>query len=158
GKDDYRQTLWGFFGEDSIKVTPRLTLTLGLRYDPYLGFRELHGESTAVRPGQQSIIYPTAPVGLVFQGDPNVHPDFFKHDWNNLGPRFGFAYDVFGDHKTAIRGGYGIFYDSVQGIAINLFPLNQPFLLNEVLTGTPYPNFKPIKLEDPYAGNLPFPY
>jgi hypothetical protein len=158
GTDNYRQTLWGFFGQDRIKATPRLTLTLGLRYDPYLGFDDLDNQSTAFRPGEQSVVYPTAPLGLVFQGDPTVNPNFFKHDWNNFAPRIGFAWDVFGDGKTAVRGGYGIFYDSIQGIGLNLFPTNQPFVLAETLIGTTYPNFAPVSLDDPYDGHSPFPF
>lgn len=158
GTDNYRQTLWGFFGQDTIKATPRFTLTLGLRYDPYLGFHDLDNQSTAFRPGEQSVVYPTAPLGLVFQGDPTVNPDFFKHDWNNVAPRVGFAWDVFGNHKTAVRGGYGIFYDSIQGIGLNLFTQSQPFVLSETLIGTTYPNFAPVSLDDPYDGHSPFPY
>jgi len=157
GRDDLRQTLWGFFGEDSIKLKPRLTVTLGLRYDPYLGFRELNGESVAVRPGEQSTVYPTAPLGLVFEGDQNVNNHFFKPDWHSFGPRFGFAWDVFGDHKTAVRGGFGIFHDSIQGIGLNLFTTAQPFVLAVEEFGS---DANPLKLDNPYASYAvsPFPY
>ena len=150
GLNDLRQTLWGFFAQDDFKVSARLTLNLGLRWEPYLGFRELHGEVASFRPGQQSQRFPTALPGLLYQGDPGVNADVFPHDWNNLAPRVGFAWDVFGDHKTAVRGAYGIFYDSIAGIRLNRFPLLQPFLLNITVFGRP--------LADPYLGAPPFPY
>ncbi|HLJ16637.1 MAG TPA: carboxypeptidase regulatory-like domain-containing protein [Bryobacteraceae bacterium] len=150
GLNDLRQTLWGYFSQDDVKVTARFTLNLGLRWEPYLGFRELHGEVASFEPGKQSQRFPTALPGLLYQGDPGVNPDVFKHDWNNFAPRVGFAWDVFGDHKTAVRGAYGIFYDSVAGIRLNRFPLLQPFLLNITVFGRP--------LADPYLGAPPFPY
>lgn len=150
GKNDLRETLWGFYGEDSIKLRPRLTLTLGLRYEPFFGLRELSGKVAGIRPGQQSKVFPTAPLGLVFKGDPNVNPNYFKSDWNNFAPRLGFAWDVFGDQKTAVRGGYGIFYDSAAAARLNTFPLNQPWLANVMVFDRP--------LADPYLGNPPFPY
>jgi outer membrane receptor protein involved in Fe transport len=150
GFNDLRQTLWGFFVSDDFKVSSRLTLNLGLRYDPYFGFRELNNKGIAFRPGQQSKIYPTAPVGMLFIGDPGVNPDYFPADWNNFAPRVGFAWDVFGNQKIAIRGGYGMFYDAIAGIRLNRFPYNQPFMLDLTLFELP--------LNDPYRGNPPFPY
>jgi hypothetical protein len=150
GLDTLRQSLWGFFAQDDFKATRRLTFNFGLRYDPYLGFRELHGEAATFWPGRQSQRFPTAPSGLLYEGDPGVPPDVFHHDWKNFAPRVGFAWDVFGNQKTSVRGSYGIFYDAIAGIRLNRFPLNQPFLLNEFLFDVP--------LADPYQGNSPFPY
>ncbi|MGH9632270.1 MAG: carboxypeptidase regulatory-like domain-containing protein, partial [Bryobacteraceae bacterium] len=150
GKNDLRQTLWGFFVSDDIRVHPRFTLNLGLRYEPYLGFRELNGQAAAFRPGQQSRLWPTAPTGLLLQGDEGVHENFFAKDWNNFAPRVGFAWDLFGNQKLALRGGYGIFYDSVAGIRLNRFVTSQPFLLDIEVQDRP--------LADPYLGNSPFPY
>lgn len=150
GHNNLRQTLWSFFAQDDWKVTPHLTLNLGLRWEPFLGSRELNGEVASFRPGQQSQRFPTAFQGLLYQGDPGVAPDVFRHDWNNLAPRVGFAWDVFGNQKTVLRGAYGIFYDSIAGIRLNRFPYNQPFMLNLTINARP--------LADPYLGSPPFPY
>jgi outer membrane receptor protein involved in Fe transport len=150
GGDDLLQNLWGFFIADDYKVSRRLTLNLGLRYEPYLGFIEENNKGVAFRPGQQSTLYPTAPAGMLFIGDAGVNSHFFPGDWNNLAPRVGFAWDVFGDQRVAVRGGYGIFYDAIAGIRLNRFPYNQPFMLDLTLFDLP--------LADPYRGNAPFPY
>ena len=150
GKNDLRQTLWSFFFADDVRLNPRLTLNLGLRYEPYLGFRELNGQAAAFRPGRQSTTWPTAPLGLLLQGDEGVNDNFFGSDWNNLAPRIGFAWDVFGNARLAVRGGYGIFYDSVAGIRLNRFVTSQPWLLDLEVQDRP--------LENPYLGSAPFPY
>ena len=150
GHNNLRQTLWSFFAQDDWKISPRLTLNLGLRWEPFLGFRELNGEVASFRPGLQSQRFPTAFQGLLYQGDPSIAPNVFRHDWNNLAPRLGFAWDVRGNQKTVVRGAYGMFYDSIAGIRLNRFPYNQPFMLNLTINARP--------LADPYLGNPPFPY
>jgi len=150
GLNSLRQTLWGFFFSDDIRLTSRLTLNTGLRYEPYFGFRELHGYAAGFRPGRQSVVWPSAPTGQLFQGDEGIPDRIFQPDWNNFAPRVGFAWDVLGNQKLALRAGYGIFYDSIAGIRLNRFPLNQPFLLDVNVFDRP--------LADPFLGQSPFPY
>lgn len=150
GFNDLSQTLWGFFASDDFKVNRRLTVNLGARYEPYFGFKELNKKVVAFRRGQQSKVYPTAPLGMLFQGDAGVHDNIFGNDWNNLAPRVGFAWDVLGNQRVALRGGYGIFYDAIAGIRLNRFPYNQPFMLDLTVFDRP--------LDNPYLGQPPFPY
>ena len=150
GANDLSQHLWGFFVSDDYRMHPKLTLNLGLRYEPYFGFREIRGQSSAFRAGQQSTTWPSAPSGFLLQGDSGVYDNFFGNDWNNFAPRFGFAYDPFGNQRVAVRGAFGIFYDSIAGIRLNRFVLNQPFLLDVTVLDRP--------LEDPFLGNSPFPF
>jgi outer membrane receptor protein involved in Fe transport len=128
--NNLRQTLWQFFAQDDIKVTSRFMLNLGVRWEPNLHFRELSGKLSAFRPGEQSTVFPNAPDGLLFKGDPQLPANVAEKRWLNFAPRVGFAYDVTGDGRTAIRGGYGIFYDTIRSINLNRFPLIQPFVLD----------------------------
>ena len=132
------------FFEDDWKITRRLTVNLGLRWEPYLPLTERHNHLEAFRPGQQSTVYPTAPLGLVFPGDTGIPAGVVSSSWGKFAPRIGFAYDPFGDGKTSVRGGYGIFYDTPRLVAYNSIANRQPFSV-----GTTVSN--PASLTDPYG-------
>ena len=103
------------FIEDSYKVHPRLTVDYGLRYEPFIPFDQKGGRHTTWVPGVQSTVVPDAPKGILFPGDPGVPSRLTKSDLNNFAPRLGVAWDVHGDAKTVVRGGYGIFYQQING-------------------------------------------
>ena len=93
-----RTTDYNFFVQDDIRITPRLTVNLGLRYE------------------YEKLPEPQIPSSLTNLPGQFVGPDQTKSlpaDKNNFGPRFGFAYDLTGDGKTSLRGGYGIYYGRV---------------------------------------------
>lgn len=105
-----RGTLWGFYGTDRIRVSPRFTLTLGLRWDPYWPFHTLHGRATCFRPGQKSTVFTNAPTGLLFPGDPGCDASGgVQPDLHTFQPRIGFAYRLDQKGNTSIRGGYGMY-------------------------------------------------
>jgi hypothetical protein len=104
-----------FFVEDSYKVHPTLTLDYGLRYEPFIPFDQKGGRHTSWSPGVQSTVVPDAPTGILFPGDGGLPSRLTYSDLNNFAPRFGAAWDVNGDAKTVVRGGYGIFYQQVNG-------------------------------------------
>ncbi|HET9184055.1 MAG TPA: carboxypeptidase regulatory-like domain-containing protein [Candidatus Angelobacter sp.] len=99
------------FGQDEWHVTPTLVLTLGLRYEYSTPKLDTLGRTFDVIPGQQSTVFPGAPVGLVFPGDPGAPRGANFPDRNDWAPRFGFAWQPFKDSKTSVRGGIGVFYD-----------------------------------------------
>jgi hypothetical protein len=109
---DYDLHNWNdfFFIEDQWKITQRLTITPGLRYELYTPASEKNGRTSAFMLDHHSDQYPNAPVNLAFNGDAGVPKGFFEQDHNNFAPRFGFAYDARGNGKTVIRGGAGIYY------------------------------------------------
>jgi len=99
-----------FFAQDEWRLTSRLTLTPGLRYELYSPVTEANNRASAFQFGHQSNLYPNAPLHLAFMGDAGVREGFTRRDLNNFAPRLGIAYDVSGDGKTVIRGGAGIYY------------------------------------------------
>lgn len=114
----------GFF-QDQFKATSRLTVTLGVRYEPFLPWTEKYDRIDTVVPGQQSTVVPDAPIGVVFPHDKGVTRGLAGADLNNFAPRIGLAWDVFGNGKTAVRSAYGVFFESVN--ADSLAQENPPF-------------------------------
>src|SRR6185437_15688250 len=96
--------------EDDWRILPRLTLNLGVRWQPWFPAVDEEAPQVGFEPGVQSTEAPFAPLGLVFSGDNHLPHAIFSTDWNNVAPRIGFAYDVNGNARTVVRGAYGIFY------------------------------------------------
>jgi hypothetical protein len=114
-----------FFFQDQFKVTSRFTLSYGVRYEPFLTWKSRQDRITNVVVGQQSTKVPDSPPGIVFPGDAGVPRGLVPGDMNNIAPRIGFAWDLFGDGKTSLRGGYGVFYETIN--ADSLSQENAPF-------------------------------
>ncbi len=91
------------YAQDQIKVTRRLTATVGLRWVPFFGYQEQLGRMTAFRPGQQSTVFPNAPTGLVVPGDRGISKSSFDTKWLNFAPQVGFSYDLTGTGKMVVR-------------------------------------------------------
>lgn len=115
-----------FFGQDEWKVAKRFTLDYGLRYEYNSPQTDPHNEIMGWFPGQQSHVFPDAPPGLLYPGDPGTpNRGLVYPDRNNFAPRLGFAWDMLGNAKLVMRGGFGIFYDVEDG-ALNLQFGGQP--------------------------------
>jgi hypothetical protein len=102
---------FGAFLQDEWRVTKNLVLTFGLRYEYATPKYDTGGKSFSLKYGQTSTVFPNAPIGLLFPGDPGAPRGANFADKNDFAPRFGFAWSPGSDHKTAIRGGFGLFYD-----------------------------------------------
>src|SRR5208283_4502822 len=115
---------------DSFRWTPRLTLTMGLRWD-YFG---VPGEKDSLFYG----IYQTPSGGSLLRvgrgyGGPS---SLYNSDYNNFAPRLGFAYDIGGKGQTVIRGGWGMFYDAFsQDMFLGHIPYNCTFCPGPAFTG-----------------------
>jgi hypothetical protein len=113
--------------QDDWRITTKLTLNLGVRYELPFQWFEPHGESATFIPGIQSTVFPTAVGGLGFPGDKGVLPSLVPTDYNGIAPRVGFAYDVTGQGKLLVRGGFGIFFDAVNA---NVIGVGEPYHFN----------------------------
>lgn len=132
--DSYEQSSGGFqnfrtyeyysYLQDSWKATNNLTFNYGLGWQidtPYNNLRFGGEDNDCFRPGEQSTVYPTAPVGLVFPGDPGCTTSGYYQHNDNVGPRFGFAYapdwgPISGgkSQKFVIRGGFGVYFNRTE--------------------------------------------
>jgi hypothetical protein len=136
---DFSTNDYAFFAQDDWRITPKLSLSLGVRYE----YEQL--------PSAPSI----TPLTLGTAG--SVNGGFMPSDKNNIGPRIGFAYNVFGNSQTVIRGGYGVFYGRIINSTIfqaYAFNGNQPGVLSQteyVVKGATFPQTVPFTAGTPSA-------
>ena len=150
---DMQQTYLGLYAQDSWRVGPRLTLNYGVRWEPFFPQQLRNGavyqfDMARFQAGTRSTVFPNAPAGLYFPGDPDFPSKAgMPTDWNNLGPRVGLAWDPVGDGKTSVRASYGKAFEFVNG----QFHLNTsvaPPWGSEVRLNAP-----PGGLDDPFLGS-----
>jgi hypothetical protein len=160
-----RNTFSGVYFQDNLRANRRLTLNLGIRYEPALPWRDTGDRwaqvnLTAMAAGIRSQVYPNAPPGILFSSqngiasDPGMPKNALNSNWKGFAPRVGFAYDPFGDGKTSLRGGGGIFYDSrAMGMLSNRFvdewPFSPQFILSTAGNSAPTASSTAGSLSDP---------
>jgi hypothetical protein len=135
-------TKWSAFIQDDWRATPRLTLSGGLRWDPYFPYTDSEGRLPCFEPGKQSQRYPNAPLGLLFANDPGCPAGTVYSNLWNFAPRIGFAYRLTSDAKTSLRGGAGYYYQPPETLAfqddMGVAPFAPIYTLNVVNFANPF--------------------
>jgi hypothetical protein len=143
---------WYAYAQDDIRLTSRLTVNLGLRYQLFVPYHAVYNRTNTYRAGQQSTVVPGAPPGMVFPGDAGVSPGLVPADTNNFGPRVGLAWDPFGKGQLSVRAAYGLFYEDFRSDIWTYPAVNQPFVISDSVPA-------PYSFSNPYQGIVdPFPY
>jgi hypothetical protein len=140
------------YAQDEWRITPRLTINYGLRWEVSTPFVDIRNRMNSWSPGQQSKVFPNAPKGLLFPGDPGVPDGIAPVYRKEFMPRVGLAWDPTGSGKMSIRAAYGIFYDPfTNGVG---GPLQAP------LSALPWTQARqlppPINFANPWNGQNPF--
>jgi Carboxypeptidase regulatory-like domain/TonB dependent receptor len=140
-----------FYAQDIWKLSSRLTFNYGLRYEIPFPYTEQKDRQNLWIPGRQSVIFPTAPVGLLYPGDSGVLRGLIQTDHKAFAPRVGLAWDPTGRGKWLVSSAYGIFYDPYytgQGGPLQTPNSAPPYLQ------TPQRSFP--SFDDPFNGTNPF--
>jgi Carboxypeptidase regulatory-like domain/TonB-dependent Receptor Plug Domain len=154
-----RHTAFDTYAQDSYKITRRVTVDAGIRWEPFLPPVDNLNDQICYDPtfSKKSSYYPTAPPGILFpgppkgsgslgQGDPGCPRSMVPNRWKNVAPRLGFNVDPFGNGKTSVRASFGIFWDQARLIAWNRFSTAQPFDESVIVNG-------PTVLQPSLSGN-----
>jgi Carboxypeptidase regulatory-like domain/TonB dependent receptor len=160
--DRERQRNLGLYAQDSWRVTPRLTVNYGLRWDPYFGTVIPNGwvshfDMNAFLNNVHSTVYPNAPAGTLFPGDPNYGAGDrpMKTRLNDFAPRIGLAWDPQGNGRMTVRASWGMFYDFPSTLFYYGYSNEPPW--GQAITY----NSPPGGFSDPwrgFPGGNPFPY
>jgi hypothetical protein len=151
----FRATDYAFYAQDDWKFNSRLTLNLGVRYELLSTAHEKFNFLTNLQNfNDGSFVYPIRfihPSDTPRVGTPGVSNCTLTdcYDKNNFAPRVGFAYDVFGNQRTVLRGGYGIYYQRTSNQPLLQTSGGTPFSQDfsaarfSVTTANPFPNTRP---------------
>ncbi|HXP44116.1 MAG TPA: TonB-dependent receptor, partial [Candidatus Acidoferrales bacterium] len=151
-----RNQYWGLYAQDGWRMRSNLTLNYGLRWDRIEPWYEKYNQIATFVPGEQSVVFPGAPAGIVYPTDPGVPRTLAPPGNRDFAPRIGLAYspNVAGDGllakiigspgKTSIRASYGMFYTAIEALTIGVMSANAPY-------GTTYTSPAPPLFATPFV-------
>jgi hypothetical protein len=134
-----RETYWGVYAQDGWRIRPNVTLNAGLRWERIEPWWEKYNNAMTLVAGEQSVVFPTAPKGIVFPGDPGIPRTLAPAQDDNLAPHIGLAYSpafaktsmlrklVGEPGTTTIHLGFGLFFTGVPGESLGLISDNAPY-------------------------------
>ena len=160
----------GVFAQDSWHVLQNLTLNYGLRWDRIAPWTEKYNQISTFVPGAQSVVFPGAPPGILFPGDPGIPNTLAAIDKRDFSPRVGVAWSPQAENgsllgkllgkpgSSSIRASFGMFYTAIDATSIGVLAANAPY-------GTTYSSPEPPLFATPFVGaadgtsnGQPFPY
>jgi hypothetical protein len=160
----------GLFAQDSWHVRSNLTLNYGLRWDRIAPWSEKYNQISTFVPGAQSVVFPGAPPGILYPGDPGIPNTLAPIGNRSFAPRVGFAWSPQAESgslsekllgspgTTSIRGSFGNFYTAIDALSISVLAANPPY-------GTTYTSPLPPLFATPFISastgqnnGQPFPY
>ena len=151
-----RNKYLGLYAQDSWRLRPNLTLNYGLRWDRIEPWYEKYNQVATSEPGKQSVVFPTAPAGILFPTDPGVPRTLAPPGNKDFAPRVGLVYSpsadsdsVFGrilggPGQTSLRAGFGMFYTAIEALTIGVLSANAPY-------GTTYTSPTPPLFATPFV-------
>jgi hypothetical protein len=141
-RQDIKQPYFALYGQDTWRVSSSVTLNYGARWEPWFPQDSVdravyNFDVERMRAGVRSTVYPQAPAGLYYPGDPGFPGSSgMKTVWSNIAPRVGASWDPTGDGRTSLRAGYGLTGDFVTGQFFFDSRSAPPFGLEQRLTNT----------------------
>ena len=141
------QNVFSIYAQDAWKLNRRITITAGLRWDPFFGHTDPKGHVVSISlpdlvNNVHSTKFPTAPAGYLFQGDPGGPSGnkLTKNSLNKWSPRIGVAWDPEGNGRMSVRAGFGIFYD-FPNFSYDQFGFEEPYGGAVTVPGPTCPSF-----------------
>jgi hypothetical protein len=160
----------GLFAQDSWRARPSLTFNYGLRWDRIAPWTEKYNQISTFEAGMQSVVFPGAPAGILYPGDPGIPSTLARIDNLGFSPRVGVAWSpqsnfggvlgkiVGNPGTTSIRASFGNFFTAIDALSISVLAANAPY-------GTTYTSPAPPLFATPFVSasdgqnyGQPFPY
>ncbi len=124
----------GVYGQDSWRARDTLTLNYGLRWDVLPPWYEKHNQLLSLDSNEQSVVFPNAPKGIVFPGDPGVPRTISPTRYTNFAPRLAASWAPKHLHAhTVLRAGYGVYYSAFEGLSAGIMSGNPPYGVTQTL-------------------------
>jgi hypothetical protein len=134
-----RNQYWGLYAQDAWRVRSNLTLNYGLRWDRIEPWFEKNNGISTFEAGKQSVVFPTAPAGILYPTDPGVPRTLAPPGNRDFAPRVGLAYSpegsadtllgklLGGPGTTSVRAGFGMYYTAIEALSLGILAANAPF-------------------------------
>jgi Carboxypeptidase regulatory-like domain len=168
--DYLRQTVFAAYAQDTFRATNRLTINIGIRWEPSVPSYDKYGRGnqfnwTLFNEGWHSSVYPNAPAGLIFSGDSQNHygDALTASHYATFSPRFGLVWDPTGEGKQTIRASFSLMHDTTELFYPERWTTNPPYASSLTLSSGQFSNpfatyVSPSGVTgDPFPGSALFP-